>query len=163
MSAFNNGNVYTNEHAFRSFIAALVAFILWWLARLISGLFGGLLAGRRNTVPSTNDSRFVDHGATTTAVVPKSRWHGKSERVSEALRDIFISLAAVTFLNYLANGVSKGFEVLAWIVLVLGVVWALGRGLVKRFADGLLILIIPLFIAMWAIALRSVHYASRVL
>lgn len=164
MAAFSNVNAYTNKHAWRSFIALLISFILWWIARLLSGLFGGILHRRdRTTTGNTLAAREYPNQTTTSTagVVTKSPWRGRSERISEALRDLFISLAVVTFLNYHVNGITQGFEVLAWIVLVVGVVWALGRGMVKRFADALLILIIPLFIAMWAVALRTPRYVPR--
>ena len=163
MAAFSNVNAYTNKHAWRSFIALLISFILWWIARLLSGLFGGILHRRdRTTTGNTLAAReYPNQTTTSTGVVTKSPWRGRSERISEALRDLFISLAVVTFLNYHVNGITQGFEVLAWIVLVVGVVWALGRGMVKRFADALLILIIPLFIAMWAVALRTPRYVPR--
>ena len=165
MSAFSDVNVFTNNHAWRSIFALLLSFILWWLARLISGLFGGLLHRKTTTTTTGTDARYVYHpltsGTTSGPVVQKSRWHGKTERISEALRDIFISLAAVIFFNYHVNGITRGFEVLVWITLVLGVLWAFGRGLVKRFADGLLLVIIPLFITMWAVGLRSARYIPR--
>ncbi len=159
-SSFSSVNAYTNEHAWRSFIVVLISFILFWIAVVASDLFGGLLRGRSTTTTRHTGDPLATNSNNPAAVYTQSRSHRRLERVRDALLYIFLSLATVTFLNYHVNGIYKGFEVLAWIVLVVGVIWAIARGLVKRFAVGLLILIIPLYLAMYIVGLRRARYVA---
>lgn len=169
MADFSDINLYTNRHAWRSFFATLLAFVAWWLAILAHGLFGGLLKRRRTMTTAGRDPyaasgpRVVDTTTTTNTnrAVDGPNWHSKTGRIRDALTYLTLSMAITVFLNYHVNGITKGFEILTWVVLVLGILWAVGRGLVKRFADGLLLLIIPLFLAMWGIALRGARYVPR--
>lgn len=169
IDSFNgSNNVYNNAHGFRCFVALFIAFIIWSIVELLYGLFGGILhprhratninsSSRRN--PTQHDNTSVEYGETTsTTVVPRSKYHTTSERITNAFRYFFPSLATVIILNDITNGITQGFEVLVWIVLILGIIWAFARGAVRRFADGLLIPIIVLFFAMWALGLRNRVY-----
>ncbi len=163
VTAFNSSNnVFHNAHGFRSFVALFIAFIIWSLAELMYGLFGGILHPRRPTTrPTTSGSLEYAAdpgvGGGPTALHP---WHNKSERIANGFRYFFPSLATVIIFNDITNGITKGFEVLVWIVLVLGILWAFGRGVLRRFADGLLVPIMVLFFAMWALGLRNRHYLN---
>lgn len=163
VTAFNSNrsNVFSNAHAFRSFVALFIAFIIWSLAEVMYGLFGGILHPRTTVTgrPTAGNLEYAtDTTMTTTAVGTYHPLYRKSERIANGFRYFFPSLATVILFNNITNGISKGFEVLVWIVLVLGIFWALGRGVLRRFADALLLPIIILFFAMFSLGLRNRHY-----
>ncbi len=154
----NSSNVFSNAHAFRSFVALFIAFIIWSLAEVMYGLFGGILHPRTASTGRPTAGSLEYAADTTTAVGTYHPWYSKSERITNGFRYFFPSLATVILFNNITNGISKGFEVLVWIVLVLGILWALGRGVLRRFADALLLPIIILFFAMFSLGLRNHHY-----
>ena len=161
VSAFNNShNVFSNEHGFRSFVALFIAFIIWSLAEMMYGVFGGILHPRATTTtrPTAGNLEYAAGTTGTGTVVTHHPYYSKSERVANAFRYFFPALATVILFNDITNGITKGFEVLVWIILVLGILWAFGRGFLRRFADGLLLPIIVLFFTMFALGLRNRYY-----
>ena len=179
MVAFAHNNAFTNKHAWRCFIALTISLLLWVLTLLFGSLLGGLLHTRNRTgtrrghnhnnhhnnhngnANDVNAAREYSIQPVDTVAHPQSRWLGRADRVSYALLVTSVLLAVTIFLNVIANGVTSGFEVLVWIFLGLGVFWAFSRGLLKHYADALLILIIPLFIAMGVFGLRNPQYGIR--
>ncbi len=142
----------------------MISFLLWLLVLLLGGLFGGFLhtRNRRTRSPRTNEVPATrDYNTQPVVVEGQHRWPGRAERVAHALHVVSFLLASAVFLNVLANGVTRGFEILVWIFLGVGILWAFARGLVKHFADVLLLAIIALFIAMGVVALRHPQYRSQ--
>lgn len=144
-------NRFTNEEARNTWYAVFGVFALWWVFNLLSGLFGNLFR-RRGAVPlNANNNAALNAGAgpgTVTTAVPVGR-DSALHRIASALRDIFISSLAVVAFNYFTNGITHSFNILHWVVVVLGILWALARGPFHRFADILQFAIIPLYVTLW--------------
>ncbi|KAI8906135.1 hypothetical protein DFJ77DRAFT_514704 [Powellomyces hirtus] len=152
MGAFTTTNVFPTESANRAWAAVLVLFLLWWIAILVHGLLSGLLKPR-STVAS--NGQVIDDLGRIATTSKRGRWELHTRDAADALQIVFLSAFVVTTVNHLVNGVSKGFMILLWIQVWVGFFWAILRGPFRRFADVLLVIVIPLFITMWALAFRG--------
>lgn len=141
--SFTRDNTYPTNIAKHVFVAVFISFVLFWVARLASGLLSALHHRAHVRSTRTRDGRTepVVHTASSSPL----------QRVENALRDVFITLAVVSLLWLNVNGRINGFELFVWITLALGVLWAVAKGTACPFADGMLLLFIPAAIVLWAL------------
>lgn len=157
-------NRYTNDDADDVFYVLFSLFVLWWifiLAANVFGGFGGLFRRHRaapavagpgvgpNAVGPNVAAPVAVEGGVGGANADGTRRGGLLRRIERSLEVIFLSSLAVVLFNYLVNGLTHTFLIWFSVVAGLGVLWALGRGFVHRFADLLLLAIIPLFVYLW--------------
>lgn len=175
MGLLTHTNVYPSHYAYRGALVLFIAFVAYWVAQLLDNLFHGILHRKKTGAltsptprrPVQNYTENTGYGTaprdghemtSSSVVVAPKKNYGVLKRIQKALLRFLVSLSIVYFLNIFVNGGTKAFEILLWILLGLGLAWAVGRGLVKRFADVLLLLIIPGFILTWVIALHKPSY-----
>ena len=124
-SFFPISNVYPTDEAWASWVTLFSLFLLWWLVVLLAGLFGGLLKRRRRAVaPVAAAPGDEVVAAPVVAATTPGPYDSKLKRAASALRDVFISALAAVILNQSTNGISRPFNILLWIVVILGAIWA---------------------------------------
>lgn len=155
MTDFPTDNTYPSSNAKHVMIAVFISGLLFLLARLVSGvLMDWHHHSSRDTVSSEGIS--ASHVGPTAGTGATNIYHHRllrGHRATDALRDVFVTLGIVCLAWERVNGVGRGFEILVWISLAVGVLWALARATHTIFADLLLLVFIPLFIALFALTL----------
>lgn len=142
--SFPRDSSYPTSSSQRVLIIVAISFVVFWIARLAAGLLSGY-HHRAATRDEQLEGRRVIHPMDATV----SRLHN----AANALRDTFISLAVVSLAWRQSNSRGNGFELIAWIILGLSLIWAATKTIVFRFSDVLLFIIIPLFVALWVVTL----------
>lgn len=142
MSFFPERNIYANDEARKAWFSTFAIFALWWIFRLLTGLFERTHANAANA-------------ANAAGVATPFVGHRRLHRITTALRDIFISTFAVVVFSYLTNNITRNFNILLWVVLWVGFFWAIARAF-GRFGDILMLLVIAGFILLWCFTL--VHH-----
>ena len=154
-------NFFPNDENHKAWYAVFAVFILWWVFLLLSSLFGGLLRRRTPVAANNNVPPAAAVGPAPPVAPVRSSHDTATHRICDALRDIFISALAVTVFNHLVNGITRSFNILIWVAVAIGVVWALLRGPFRRFADILQLAIIPLFITLWIFGFKHARFLGN--
>ena len=141
---FPSNDRYPSSHAKHVVIAIFISFVIFWLARFATGILESMHRRQQHTV----DAAVVDHDMNRSVV----RGDGL-HRTTDALRDVFISLGITSAIWELLNGIGRGFEIIVWISLIIGVLWAIGKGTTCRFIDLMLVAFIPLVVVLWGVLL----------
>ena len=166
MAFFPNNNLYTNDQARRAWYTAFGIFALWWIFRFLGGVFHRTYrapaAGAAAGAGAYGNAGYGNAGALApaagAAAAPTGLEGGRIHRIGSALRDLFISTFAVVVFNYFTNGILENFNILLWVTLALGVLWAFARSVMGRLSDFLILpLVIAGFVLLWVYAF--VHHS----